>query len=138
MPFALDANPTPSELSEAVNYLLGNFVSGLSADPNTGQISSGGGVVGYLYKYLAVKYADSFDGSLNFSNSPTNREYYGVRNNNDASESSNPADYIWYKVSGGFGTTKFLYYQVAGGRQINFVVATAAPDATYLLTVSCI
>lgn len=128
MPFALDANPTPSELSEAVNYLLGNFVSGLSADPNTGQISSSTGVVGYLYKYLAVKYADSFDGSVNFSNTPTNRQYYGVRNSNDPVESTNYADYIWTKVTGGFGTTKFLWYLTTGGRQIQLAVATAAPN----------
>ena len=133
MPFALDSSPELSEISDAVNYLLANFGANLAADPNTGQISGPSGVViAYLYKYLAVKYADSFDGSSGFSDSPTNKEYYGVNNSNSDVESTNPADYIWYKVAGGFGTTKFLFYQVAGGRQINFVVDTAAPDATYL------
>lgn len=133
MPFALVNDPSNSEISEAINYLLANFGSNLIADPNTGVISGPSGVtIAYLYRYLAVKYADSFDGSLNFSNSPTNRLYYGLRNTDDTTESTNPADYIWFRVTGGFGTTKFLYYQTGGGRQIQFVVATTSPGATYV------
>jgi len=134
MPFLLDNNPKPSELSEAVNYLLANFGSNLAADPSTGEISGPSGIIlAYLYRYLAVKYADSPDGASNFSNSPTNRLYYGLRNTNDSTESTNPADYLWNKVAGGgFGTTKFLFYQTNGGRQINFAVDTVAPDSTYL------
>lgn len=134
MPFLLDNNASNSELSDAVNYLLANFGPNLAADPNTGEISGPSGVIlSYLYKYLAVKYADSADGSVNFSNIPTNRLYYGLRNTNDATESTNPADYLWNKVAGGgFSTTKFLFYQTNGGHQINFVVGTSAPDSTYL------
>jgi hypothetical protein len=128
MPFALDSNPSNIELSDAINYLLGNFGANLSADPNTGLITGPTGqTIAYLYKYLSVRYADSPDGSLNFSNSPTNRQYYGIRNNNDPTESTNPADYIWQRVAGGFGTTKFLFYKVSGGRQIEFFVDTIAP-----------
>ena len=95
MPFLLDGDPTQSEISDAVNYLLSNFSAGITSDPNTGQITAPtAGVIGYLYQYLAVKYADSFDGSVNFSNSPTGRAYYGIRNSNDAAESTNPTDYI--------------------------------------------
>lgn len=133
MTFALNSDPSNSEISEAINYLLANFGSNLVADPNTGVISGPSGVtIAYLYRYLAVKYADSFDGSLNFSNSPTNRLYYGVRNTDDTTESTNPADYIWFRVTGGFGTTKFLFYQTGGGRQIQFVVATSSPGSTYV------
>ena len=133
MPFALTNDPSQSEISEAINYLLANFGPNVSADPNTGQVSGPGGVIiGYLYKYLAVKYADSADGSVNFSNSPTNRLYYGLRNSNDASESSNFADYIWYKVSGGFGLTKLFWYQTTGGRQVQTAVAATAPDSGWL------
>ena len=133
MPFALDSNPTVSELSEAINYLLGNFGANLSADPNTGEIKGPtGNVIAYLYKYLAVKYADSADGALNFSNSPTGRLYFGLRNTNDTAESTNPADYIWKQVAGGFGTTKFLFYQTNGGRQVNIIVDTTAPDSTFV------
>ena len=134
MPFLLDGNPTESEISEAVNYLLANFDSSVSADPNTGQITGPTGEIsGYLYQYMAVKYADSFDGSVNFSNSPTNRLYYGIRNNNDAAESSNPADYIWNQVTGGFGLTKSLWYISTGGRQIQFAVSVSAPDTGWLV-----
>ena len=133
MPFALTNDPSQSEISEAINYLLANFGPNLSADPNTGQITGPSGIViAYLYRYLSVKYADSFDGSLNFSNSPTGRAYYGVNNSNSTTESTNPADYIWYKVAGGFGTTKFLFYQTTGGRSINFVIATTAPSDSYV------
>lgn len=133
MPFALVNDPSQSDISEAINYLLANFGPNLAADPNNGQISGPSGViVAYLYKYIAVKYADSYDGSLNFSNSPTGRTYYGLRNSNDSVESTNPADYIWYLAAGGFGSTKFLFYQTNGGRQINFYVGTTAPDSTYL------
>jgi len=133
MTFALTNNASQSEISDAINYLLANFGPNLAADPDNGQISGPSGVIiAYLYKYIAVKYADSFDGSLNFSNSPTGRSYYGLRNSNDSVESSNFADYIWYEAAGGFGSTKFLFYQTSGGRQINFFVGTAAPNSTYL------
>jgi hypothetical protein len=82
---------------------------------------------------MAVKYADSFDGSVNFSNSPTNRLYFGLRNNNDPAESTNHADYIWYEAAGGFGLTKSLWYVSTGGRQIQFEVSVTAPDAGWLV-----
>lgn len=133
MPFALDSSPELSEISEAINYLLANFGANIAADPVTGQITGPTGtVVAYLYKYLAVKYADSSDGLLNFSNSPTGRLYYGLRNTNSSTESTNPADYIWSKVAGGFGTTKFLYYQTTGGRQVTIAVDTTNPSANYV------
>ena len=128
MPFLLDGNPTSAEVSEAVNYLLSNFDTTYSADSVTGQvIGPTGQIVGYLYKYIAIKYADSFDGSLNFSNTPTGRLYYGIRNNNDPVESTNPADYTWRQVTGGFGTTKFVWYITSGGRQIQFAAQAASP-----------
>lgn len=133
MPFALNSNASPSEVSEAINYLLSNFGNGSTVDPVTGQIIAPGGIiVGYLYEYMAVKYADSADGSVNFSNSPTNRLYFGLRNSADAAESSNYADYIWYEASGGFGTTKSLWYQTTGGRQLQVAVSVLAPDAGWI------
>lgn len=128
MPFLLSSNPDPSDISDAINYLLANFGPNLSADPVNGQITGPQGIViGYLYRYMAIKYADSVDGSVNFSNVPTNRQYYGLSNSDSTTESTNPADYIWYKAAGGFGTTKQLYYQTNGGRSIQFVVATTSP-----------
>jgi hypothetical protein len=134
MPFFLDGNPTSSEVSEAVNYLLSNFTQTVNADPGTGQVSGPTGeVTGYLYKYVSVKYADSFDGTVNFSNSPTGRLYYGIRNSDDSTESTNPADYLWTLVAGGFGTTKYLYYITTGGRQVQFAVATSTPNTGWII-----
>ena len=134
MPFFLDGNPTPSELSEAVNYLLSNFTQSVEADPATGQVSGPtGAVTGYLYKYISVKYADSFDGTVNFSNTPTGRLYYGIRNSDDSTESTNPTDYLWTLVAGGFGSTKYLYYITTGGRQIQFAVATSTPNTGWVI-----
>lgn len=134
MPYILDGNPSQSEISEAINYLLSNFSTGVTSDPNTGEVKGpDGNVISYLYKYIAVKYADSYDGSVNFSNVPTNRQYFGIRNNNSASESSNYTDYVWNKVTGGFGTTKFLWYVSTGGRQIQFAISTTAPDTGWLI-----
>jgi hypothetical protein len=69
---------------------------------------------------------------LNFSDTPTNHAYYGLRNSDSPIESTNPADYVWYKVTGGFGTTKFLYYLTTGGRQIQFAVSTSVPNAGWI------
>ena len=129
MPFFLDGNPTQGEISEAVNYLLSNFTQNVSADQGTGQvIGPGGNVQSYLYKYMYIKYATSFDGTVGFSNVPTNATYYGLRNTDDPTESTNPADYIWTKVTPGFGTTYFLYYLTTGGRSIQFQEATSVPN----------
>jgi hypothetical protein len=133
MPFALDSNPSNIELSDSINYLLANFGANLSADPNTGAITGPTGqTIAYLYQYLAIKYADSSDGASNFSNSPTNRLFYGIRNSNSSVESTNPADYLWQRVAGGFGTTKFLFYQTTGGRQIDIAVDTTNPTPNYV------
>lgn len=130
MPFFLDGNPTQGEISEAINFLLGNFSNSVTADNATGQVVGPGGEVQYyLYKYMFIKYADSFDGTVGFSNTPTNKGYYGLRNSDDSTESTNPVDYIWTEVTGGFGTTKFLYYLTTGGRAIQFQVATSVPNA---------
>ena len=132
MPFFLDGNPTQEEVSEAINYLLGNTQQTTSTNVVTGQVTDAtGSIVSYLYKYLDVKYADSFDGTVNFTNTPTSRLYYGLRNNDSSVESTDPTDYIWYQVTGGFGTTKQLFYSVTGGRRINIVIGLSAPSILY-------
>lgn len=129
MPFALDGGASNSEIVEAVNYVLANLSQTTATNPVNGQITDATGqIVGYLYKYIFVKYADSFDGTVNFSDLPTNRGYYGIRNSDSSVESTNPADYVWTQVTGGFGTTKFLWYLTIGGRQIQWQVSTVSPN----------
>jgi NDP-sugar pyrophosphorylase family protein len=137
--FALDVNTSEQELISSINYLLSTVGSGqtanaLVANTTTGTITNvtSGNIIGYLYQWINVRYADTADGGTNFSSSPTNRLYYGIRNSTTSAASSNPADYIWFQVSaGGFATTKFLFYSSIGGNQIQFFVGTAAPNLFY-------
>ncbi len=104
----------------------------LETNVETGEIKANGVIQGYLYKYIHIKYADDRIGT-NLSNVQTNRLYYGIRNTDETTESTNPALYTWYQASGGgFSTTKTLYYKVTGGRQIQFDVNTAPIDALWL------
>jgi len=132
MLFSLPSNPTPSDVSEALNYLLNNFGSNVSINSGTGSVNGPTGNISYLYQYLDIKYATSFDGSVGFSNVPTNAFYFGIRNANSSVESTNPSDYLWQQVTGGFGTTKFLYYATGGGRTITFQVASTSPGGAYV------
>lgn len=134
MTFALDGSASQDEILAAVNYLLCNLGPSNYSNQQTGEIvNAAGQIIGYLYKYIHIKYADSFDGSTNFSNTPTNRLYYGIRNSDDITESTNPTDYVWVKVDGGFGTTRFLWYLTIGGRQIQFQVAMTQPNTGWTL-----
>lgn len=145
--FALTTGHSMTDIISGLNYALSTVGSGGVADnvvisnPDTGIISnnSTGAVIGYLYRYLFVRYATSADGSTGFSSSPTNATYYGLRNIDTFSPSSNPADYVWYQVSGGgFSTTKTMFYSNTGGRQIQFVIGTTNPGGTYVAATTTI
>jgi hypothetical protein len=131
MPFSLTSSPNLNEISDAINYLLSNFGSNVSIDIQTGIIAGPSGRISNLYKYIQIKYATSYDGSVGFADVPTNAIYYGIRNNSSNVESTNPTDYVWIKTTG-FGTTNYLWYIVAGGRQIDFYVSPTAPSAYYV------
>lgn len=129
--------------NEDLDFYLYNLESNLNnvqaVDNNsaynsvTGEITdTEGNVVGYLYRYISVKYADDNVGT-NLSNVPLNKFYFGVRNNDLNTESTNPADYRWYAVDGGFGSSRSLFYKTTGGRTIRFSADTAAEDYTWLV-----
>ena len=135
-----------SQVLEALNYVLSNLgqggnstVSGnvLTVNTTTGVISVGGSttVQSYYYQYINVRYADDASGG-GISTSPTNKTYYGVLNSSVASPTNinNPASYQWTAATGGFGTTKFLFYSTLGGRQIQFRVATTTPNSSFAQT----
>jgi len=122
MTFALDNDPDNREISESINYLLANLPVGLTQNIATGQVTNSLGiVVSYIYQYIDVKFAQSFDGTVGFSNVPANATYYGLRNSDSPTESLIPSQYKWYLAT--FGTTNNLYYSTTGGRQIQFSVA---------------
>jgi phage minor structural protein len=51
--------------------------------------------------YTWIKYADSADGSVGFSDNGTGKLYLGISYNNlSPTESNNPADYSWTRVKG--------------------------------------
>ena len=136
-----------SQVVDAVNYLLVNLGSGngtgnvgnaVTINTTTGQVSQGGTLLSYYYQYLYVRYATNSSGTTGFSTSPTNATYFGVFNNASgtlypaSSLLTNPANYQWTQVSGGFSTNKFLWYSTIGGQQISFDIATTAKNSNYV------
>ena len=153
--FALSSADTPEDVIGAINYALANLGNNqttgngnvaytgniMVANTTSGIISSVNNsgqtqvpVISYLYNYINVKYANSASGGTGFTSNSAYAGYYGLRNSNTTSISSNPTDYTWTQVAGGFGATKGLYYYNIGGNQINFAVANTAPTNTFSLT----
>jgi hypothetical protein len=145
--FALNTTDPYGDVISSINYLLATtnvldanaiVASGnaLVGNVSSGQITTAADpdYLAYLYQYIDVRYADSATGSVNFSTSPTNRLFFGIRNTTTSGPgSNNPADYVYTQVVGGFGTTKFLYYQTNGGRQIQFSAATSPPSSNFVI-----
>lgn len=149
--FAVTSN---NQVLDSVNYLLSNLSTGnvtgnitvpagtLVANVATGQItatgnvSAGANAFSYLNQWINLRYANNATGSSGFSTVPTNSLYFGVYNSNIATPSSNPTEYVWREVAGGFGTTKTIYYSSIGGRQIQFVAANVAPSSNFVVSVA--
>jgi hypothetical protein len=79
----------------------------------------------YSDRYLDVAYADNATGTSNFSFSPTNRLYYGLRNIPNPALSTDPSVYTWYLADPGFGTTVYLAYANRTGRKFSFATGFA-------------
>lgn len=124
---------------DAWNQAVAAYLNGLPAQPiyntDTGIIKNpvDDSIIGYAFRYLHIKYADNRTG-LNFSDSPTNRFFYGVKNSDTSVESTDHAEYTWFEVpNGGFGDAKFLYYRNLGGRAIDIRVAPVPPSYKWSL-----
>lgn len=87
---------------------------------------------GYPYQFIHIKYADDAVGT-GFVNVPAFKMYWGIHNSALSTESTNPADYTWFKSPVGFGSLTSLYYLVLGGRKIKFSLGTAQPDYKWVL-----
>jgi len=59
--------------------------------------------------------------------------YYGVLNNDNPTPAdiNNPTSYQWFRVTDGFGTTKFLFFSTFGGRQIQFRADATVPNTFF-------
>lgn len=142
----------PAHTIGALNYVLSNLGSGnvsgnvtipgnvLVANTTTGAISTYGNasVIAYQNEFLNVRYANNATGSSGFSTNQANSQYFGVYNTvtNTDPGVSNPTNYQWTQVSGGFGTTKTLYYLCNGGRQVQLSATTTAPSSGFLPTIN--
>jgi hypothetical protein len=123
-------NPPITGNKDLDAYLYDVHTNLVDATNGTAEVTPdipGGDPATYPYQYLQIKYGDDNVGT-GFSNTPTNKTYFGLHNSNTPTESTNPADYTWYLSATPFGTTQFLYYLILGGRKIKFAVNNALPD----------
>lgn len=134
--FAVDSGSSQGDILSSLNYALANLDTNtnanvLVANTTTGQITNNttGQVLAYLYQYICVVYSTTAGGTISYS--PTNQNYFGILNNDTGVFSTNPADYVWTQVTGGFGTTKYLWYAALGGRQIQWFAGTTPPQSNY-------
>ena len=144
----------PAHTIAALNYALSNLNTGnvsgnvtipgnvLVANTTSNAISTygSGTIISYVNEFLNVRYANSGTGSSGFSTNQANAGYYGVFNTVTSTNPgvSNPANYQWFQVTGGFGTTKTLYYLCNGGRQVQLAATTSSPSSGYLPTVNSV
>ena len=139
--FGLTTSTPAVNVIQSINYLLATQGQSTGGNVNLGNVvqvsgnnaiySSNAGIIGYINGYVDVKYANSATGGSGFSSNSTMATYYGVYNSPTNSESSNPVNYQWYQVAGGFGTNKGLYYTTGGGNSISFQVGSTAPNQYY-------
>jgi hypothetical protein len=80
----------------------------------------------YDQQYLGIAYADDAIGT-GFSLSPTNKSYYGIRNQIDTTISPHAYEYAWYLAEPTFGTNKYLIYSNRGSRKFSFGSGFAGP-----------
>jgi hypothetical protein len=131
--FSITPGMGQGEIVGAINYLLANIGQGI-------QVNAGNGIVtlpnnptpfSYAYPYMYIAFANSFDGTVDFDQrSYTNKLYYGLWNTATLTPggSTNPAQYVWYKVAdGGFGTTKIFSYSVPSSLQVQFNISDNPP-----------
>ena len=86
--------------------------------------------------YLHVAYADSEDGTLNFSLHPTGRGYIGIYRDHEEFQSTNPEDYEWTLLRGGDGADgtdgtdgKSAYLHIAWANSANGTVDFSTTDS---------
>lgn len=140
--FALDTSSPTGDIISSLNYALTNLGTSnanvLTANPDGSVINSTTGYVNnWQYRYINVRYATNATGSSGFSTSPTGATYYGIQNSADQTPATvnNPASYTWTQLSGGFGTSKYLFYSTLGGYRIQFYIGTSTPGTGYVQTI---
>jgi hypothetical protein len=108
-------------------YLFSRMVNSLGASsysPPSALLRWRPSTFQYTERYVVVAYADDIVGT-GFSLSPTNKEYYGLLNQDNISPSITPSDYTWYLADPNFGTEIFLAYSNRTGRKFSFATGFA-------------
>ena len=121
------------DVASEINSTVTSSSSGAIYNKANGEITDAeDNVIGYIYRYIHIKYADDNIGT-GVVNVPLNKNYFGIRNSDSETENNNPADYRWYAVSGGFGSSRSLFYKTTGNRTIRFDANTSAEDYTWVV-----
>jgi hypothetical protein len=81
----------------------------------------------YNQQFLSIAYATSSSGA-GFSQSPTNKTYFGIVNTASANFVNDAAAYSWYLADPAFSTNNFLLYANRGNRKFSF----SSGEADYL------
>lgn len=94
--------PNTRAMAEQISTELAKIAAAFAKLPDPTAIGIGGGAPNYTW----YAYADSADGTANFTNGePGNRTYVGIAANQvSVTESPFPADYTWAKIKGADGT----------------------------------
>ena len=125
-----DLDSWTTEITRQLNS--GELAGATSVEVSTddeGRPVIGGVTLGYEEDFLHTRYATSADGSQGFTNDYTTISgltvFQGLRNSSSAAETTNPADYTWRQLSVQTGWAP--YYNLIGGRQIEWMFATSPP-----------
>lgn len=79
--------------------------------------------------YFHTAYADSEDGSLDFSTTDsTNRKYMGTYTDYEQDDSTDPTKYTWSLIKGADGISSFLHTAWANVNEFPFYVKGARPN----------
>jgi hypothetical protein len=120
---------------DSFNYQVAKTLADLSPAPvynvGTGVITNPvtRGVLGYLYRYLHIRFADDNIGT-GFGTALEGKAFVGLYN---TELSADPAteihtNYNWYKLADLPTETTGLFYKNLGNRSLNYVFADTAPD----------
>lgn len=131
----------PETGNEELDNVLASLIRYIQAFPpfptwnsQTGEIRSlvDKQLLGYIYRYVHVKFADDTQGT-NFGDTSTGRSFYGTHNSSDPIESDDPTEYTWVEHPGGFQPGELLYFRCVGGRGIEFEVSIPPPSDQWSL-----
>ena len=80
----------------------------------------------YINRYLSIAYANSADGSVDFTTDPRNTTYYGLFSNTTATPSIIYTDYTWYLADPAFATDNYVLFANRQNRLVSLSVGNAA------------